>query len=71
MTINPKEEWLKIEAEIYSAPKSVTLDGGIGYYEAGALHDWLKPTDKEYIEENNKDQRKDWTKCLSLLKIEI
>ena len=64
MTELQKLEWKEIENDIFRAYKNVGLEDGIGYYEAGALDNYLKPTDLGYIEEKNKDERYDWTRML-------
>ena len=61
-------EWKKIEKEIYTAFTDIKLQNGIGYYEAGAIDDYFKSTDAEYIEEKNRDERHDWTKLISEFK---
>jgi len=58
-------EWQKIEQEIYTAFKDVKLEDGIGYFEAGALDDYLQPDDEKYRLEKAKDEKDDWTILLS------
>lgn len=65
MTNEQKFEWKQIEHSIHSAFKGVTLDSGIGYYEAKALDDYLVATDEEYNLKKAKDEREDWTKLLT------
>lgn len=65
MTEEQKIQWQKIEAEIYSAFKDVKLEDGIGYYEAGALDNYLQPSDEKYKLEKAKDERDDWRELLT------
>lgn len=51
--------------EISNAFEWVTLEDGIGLHEAEAIDDWLKPTDNEYINYKNMDERFDWKVLLS------
>jgi hypothetical protein len=60
MTDKQISEWQKIENEIYTVFSNVRLGDGIGYYEAGALDDYLQPTDLKYQQEKAKDERDDW-----------
>jgi hypothetical protein len=64
MTAEQDLDWLKIENEILSAFKNVKLENGIGYFEAGALDDYLQPSDEEYRREKAKDERNDWRELL-------
>ncbi len=57
-----KLEELKKEIEIVFA--DVKLENGIGYYEAGAIDDYLNPTSKAYKALKAKDEREDWRKVL-------
>ncbi len=65
MTEEQDIQWQRIESEIYSAFKDVKLEDGIGYYEAGALDDYLKPADEKYQIEKSKDERNDWRELLT------
>ena len=65
MTIEQDPEWQKIELEIYAAFKDVRLDDGVGYYEAGAIDDYLQPNNEKYQIEKEKDERNDWTQLLT------
>jgi hypothetical protein len=60
----------KIKQQIFKAFADVKLEDGIGYYEAGAIDDYLKPTDAAYIAEKARDEREDWTKVFAMLESE-
>jgi len=65
MTAEQDLEWQRIENEIYSAFKGVKLDDGIGYYEAGAMDEYLSPVSEKYKLEKAKDERNDWRNLLT------
>jgi len=68
MTANQKTEWLQLEQEIHTSFKNVRLEDGIGYFEAGALDDYLSPDSLAYQTEKAKDERNDWTILLVTFK---
>ena len=52
--------WLALVRDIESAFAAVRLSNGIGYHEAGARDDWLKPDDPAYQARRALDDRDDW-----------
>jgi hypothetical protein len=68
MTNEQKTEWDKIERSIYEAFKGITLDSGIGYYEAEALDNYLIATNEKYQQQKAKDERQDWIQLVSIFK---
>lgn len=56
----------KMTPRIYKAFKNVTLDDGIGFWEAKAMDDYFSPESQEYQEERAKDERTDWRKVVQL-----
>gem|GEM_PF-838391 len=65
---NQKSKWRNIEQEIYAAFKGVVLEDGVGYFEAGAMDDYLQADSLAYQTEKAKDERNDWTQLLVLFK---
>lgn len=57
----------EIKQQIFKAFADVKLEDGIGFYEAGAIDDYLAPNDPKYVEEKARDERHDWTKVFALL----
>jgi hypothetical protein len=57
----------KTTPRIYKAFKNVTLDDGIGFWEANAIDDYFSPESKEYQEEIAKDERNDWRKVINMI----
>jgi len=47
-------DWTAIENDIFAAFNTVKLEDGIGYYEAGAIDDYLSPDSPEYFYEKLK-----------------
>lgn len=60
----------RLEAQIKAAFADVALDGGIGYYEANAIDDYLKPHEEKYQQAVAKDRATSWIELLELLKDE-
>jgi len=56
-----------LKQQVFLAFAHVKLEDGIGFFEAGAIDDYFKPTDKEYQEEKARDEREDWTKVYAFL----
>ena len=57
----------KTTPRIYKAFKNVTLNDGIGFWEANAMDDYFSPESEEYQEERAKDERNDWRKVVQLI----
>lgn len=57
----------KTTPRIYKAFKNVTLDDGIGFWEANAMDDYFSPESQEYQEERAKDERNDWRKVAEMI----
>ncbi len=52
--------WHGIKARVIAAFADVKLGDGIGYFEAVAIDDYLKPEDPLYQAERARDDRQDW-----------
>jgi hypothetical protein len=61
------EKYNKIKQQVFKAFAGVKLGDGIGFYEAGAIDDYLTPNDADYQEEKARDEREDWTKVFDML----
>ncbi len=61
------KKYNQIKQQVFKAFADVKLGGGIGFYEAGAIDDYLTPNDFDYQEEKDRDEREDWTKVFDML----
>jgi hypothetical protein len=57
----------KTTPRIYKAFKNVTLDDGIGFWEANAMDDYFSPESAAYQEARAKDERNDWRKVMNMI----